>query len=227
VVLSPHFLEGLGRVMKNKSALKFVVLAVLALVAGCSTSTNPYFAPTLLSNIPPTPTPNPSLTPCPFLGAQGSPNGGGAVVSGASGNSAQNSYFSESFTSTTSFTARSFQAILANSGSSAETFYAAVYDYNNNLVSGSPATFVVQAGGNYAWQTFDYTSNVAIASGTYTFVGYVTTGANVSLGGVSSPANCQNSGGLLSALSSFPNSISGVGSPNGAACFGWLLSACP
>lgn len=236
--------------MKTKSVLEILVLASLALAAGCSTSSNPYFAPNLLSNISPTSTPThpvstPSsptrtftpaftpthtATPCPYLGNSGSPTGGGAVVSGASGSTTSNSYFSENFTATTSFTVQSFQAVLSNSGTSPETFFAAVYDSSNNLVSGSPATLVVQAGGgnyNYAWQTFDYASGVAIASGNYTFVGYITTGTNVSLGTINTTGSCQGTGGLLSGLSSFPGSIGGVGAAGSFSCFGWLLSTCP
>jgi hypothetical protein len=228
--------------VKKKNLLMFSALAALALGAGCSPSSNPFAAPDLLSNIQatatptrtaistPTPTATSTATPCPYLGASGSPTGGGAVVSGASGSTTVNSYYSESFASSTSFTGLSFQAILANKGSAPETFFVGVYDSTNTLVSGSPATLVVPAGsGNfsYSWQKFDYTSGIPIASGSYTFIGYVTTGTDVSLGTINTSGNCQASGGLLSALSSFPNSISGLGSGSGGPCFGWLLSTCP
>ncbi len=189
-----------------------------------------------------TPTPTPSATPtgtatltatdtpCPFLGAQGGIQGGGDVVSGASGPTANNSYFSGGYTLANSMTAQSFQAILSNYGTAPETFYAAIYDSSNNLVSGSSVSLIVPAGNgsfNYAWQTFDYSSGIPMPAGSYTLLGYITTGTHVALGWSTYPGGCQFDGNLTTSLSGFPGSINGNSSSPDTNSLGMLVSACP
>ncbi len=211
------------------------IFGALVLVAGwsCKPSANPNFATNLLNYPTPTPvgptsTPTTTATPCPGLGADGNPTGNGNYVTGASGSTSPDSYYSGGYFLSSSMLAQSFEAIVANFGTGSETMYAAIYDSSTILVPNSTVTFTVAKGSSYKWQKVDFITPIPMPPGNYTLFAWVTnTGPDVAIGFSTYSGTCQGGKGLTTNISGFPASIGGTSTMTSITCLGLFVSTCP